>query len=395
MMPSGSWKSPCPERSDPERSDLGVSAQLTYVQLMCTLQYIRSIATAVVFFAAISIGCETLGSSGGGPGVTGNPGAAGIDRPTLKLGEFDLEPKSVIDGDTLRIPSLPKTLRLIGVDTEETFKLESDAREAEADWPGYVARHLQSGKPEKFATPMGEKAKAFAQDFFAGAKSVRLERDRENQIRDRYGRYLVYVFVKHDGKWLNYNVECVRAGMSPYFMKYGYSNRFHVEFEAVMTEARAAHRGIWNKDEQRYPDYDVRLDWWRARAEIVRGFDNEAVGKSHFIALNDSDALERLTKHVGKAVELLGGVAKIVDYGNGPIRVYLSHRDRQDFPLIFFDRDLFQSLDLESFISESVRVRGKVEIYKHPRKGDEQLQIVINSTDQLSLPQAWPPPTAK
>ena len=52
------------------------------------------------------------------------------------------------------------------------------------------------------------------------------------EIRDRYDRYLAYVFAEIDGKWVNYNVECVRAGMSPYFMKYGYSQRFHADFVA-------------------------------------------------------------------------------------------------------------------------------------------------------------------
>ena len=42
------------------------------------------------------------------------------------------------------------------------------------------------------------------------------------------------------GTWVNYNVEAVRAGMGPYFPKYGQSRRFHPEFVAAQEEARKA-----------------------------------------------------------------------------------------------------------------------------------------------------------
>ena len=65
---------------------------------------------------------------------------------------------------------------------------------------------------------------------------------------DRYtvgaGRYLAYVMVKKDGNWVNYNIECVRHGFSPYFVKYGRSRRFHREFLEAQKLARDAKLGI-------------------------------------------------------------------------------------------------------------------------------------------------------
>ena len=72
-----------------------------------------------------------------------------------------------------------------------------------------------------------------AEAWFKDVDVVRLERDDAQEIRDRYDRYLAYVFAKKHGTWTNYNVEAVRAGMSPYFPKYGTSRRFHAEFVAA------------------------------------------------------------------------------------------------------------------------------------------------------------------
>src|SRR5690606_39944458 len=82
--------------------------------------------------------------------------------------------------------------------------------------------------------------------------TVRLERDQHGEIRDFYGRYLAYVFAKKDGKWVNYNIEVVRAGYTPYYQKYGRSRRFHEEFMQAEAEARAAKRGIWDPYTESY-----------------------------------------------------------------------------------------------------------------------------------------------
>jgi len=66
--------------------------------------------------------------------------------------------------------------------------------------------------------PMGKVASDYTRDRLKG-KYVDLEF--EGPIRGRYGRLLAYVIV--DG--VNFNLELVREGLSPYYTKYGLSQR--------------------------------------------------------------------------------------------------------------------------------------------------------------------------
>src|SRR5262249_48251468 len=60
-----------------------------------------------------------------------------LETPGLVFGEFRVT--KVTDGDTIRVDGLDSSLRLLGVDTEETFKSEGDRRAFEAGWPQYMA----------------------------------------------------------------------------------------------------------------------------------------------------------------------------------------------------------------------------------------------------------------
>ena len=53
-------------------------------------------------------------------------------------------------------------------------------------------------------------------------------------VNRRYGRLLVYVFV--DGE--NFNLELVRQGVSPYYTKYGLTQKYDKEFRETERLAR-------------------------------------------------------------------------------------------------------------------------------------------------------------
>lgn len=311
---------------------------------------------------------------------------AAFENPGLEIGSFALANKSVVDGDTVHVEGLGTSLRLLGVDAEETFKHDSERRAFEAGWDEYKkSMRGGSARPVKFPTPLGEDAKHFAQDFFKDVDTVRLERDHPKEIRDYYNRYLAYIFAVRGGKEYNYNVELVRAGMSPYFSKYGYSRRFHAEFVAAENEARAAKRGIWDPTRQHYPDYDERKTWWDARAEFIKAFEDEAANHDNYIALTNYDTPERLEKLVGREVVVLGAVSEVrMGDGNAPTRVMLSRRRTQDFPLIFWDRDVFLSSGVGKHVGEYVRVKGFVTKYEDKRGNRYQLQIKVDLPSQIS-----------
>ncbi|MBP9202743.1 MAG: thermonuclease family protein [Kofleriaceae bacterium] len=307
-----------------------------------------------------------------------------LETPGLLLGEFTLT--QVVDGDTVKVDGLDSSLRLIALDCEETFKNDDDKRGVETDWNAYlVNKRGDSKRPVKAATPMGEIAKQFGKQFFADADKVRLERDDAREIRDRYNRYLAYVLVQRRGTWVNYNVEVVRAGMSPYFSKYGYSRRYHQEFVAAEREARAAGRGIWAPTAMSYRDYDERKAWWDARAEFIAAFDRQAEGRTDHFPVTQWDLTRHLEALVGKQVTLLGTVGEVKIGDRGPTRVLLSRRMFSDFPLVFFDKDALVASGLIGWRGEFIAVTGVVTEYENRHNHKKTLQIVVDRPSQITL----------
>ena len=307
-----------------------------------------------------------------------------LETPGLVIGEFKVT--KITDGDTIRVDGLDSSLRLLGVDTEETFKSEGDRRAFEAGWQQYIAdKRGKSPRPVKYPTPLGEDAMLFAKKFFEGADKVRLERDHPAEIRDKFQRYLTYVFVQRKGTWVNYCVEAVRAGMGPYFPKYGQSRRFHKEFVEAQAEARAAKRGIWAEGVMSYPDYDERLAWWDARGAFVAEFRTEGEGKASYIDISHWDATKKLEELVGKEVHVLGTIGDVRVGERGPTRVTLSRQQFSDFPLVFFDRDVYTQSGVALWKGEYIHVTGVPTIYENRNTKKKQVQIVIDRASQIKL----------
>jgi endonuclease YncB( thermonuclease family) len=311
-----------------------------------------------------------------------------LEVVSLELGEFPFEGSSaVIDGDTVKVRGLSASLRLLGVDTEETFKKDWEREAFAAGWEEYKKKMRGgSSRPVKMATPAGEDAKHFAQEFFDGVTSVRIERDHPGEIRDFYGRYLAYIFAKKNGQWVNYNVECVRAGHSPYFVKYGRSRRFHRDFIEAQKEAIADKRGIWKPGGMHYDDYDERLRWWSEREAAITRFEREQDEHpdSH-IALTRWDAMLRLEQRLGQEVVLLGAVQDVIQRENGPAVVKLARTRTQNFDIVFWDRDVLLNTGLQFKRGEYVQVRGVVQKYRNAR-GLDSLQMQVTLPGQVLAP---------
>ncbi len=313
-----------------------------------------------------------------------------LEVVSLELGEFPMDGASaVIDGDTIRVKGLQASLRLLAIDTEETFKKAFEKEAFAAGWEQYKKKMRGNNpRPVKMATPLGEDAKHFAEAFFEDVQRVRLERDHPGEIRDFFNRYLAYVFVKKNERWVNYNVECVRAGMSPYFVKYGRSRRFHKEFVEAQNEAREAKRGIWRPGTMHYDDYDERLRWWQEREQAITRFEREqAEHPETYIALTRWDALLKLEQKVGNEVVLLGAVQDVKFAEKGPALVKLSRTRSNDLDVVFFDRDVLLSTGIQFKKGEYVTVKGTVQKYKDPR-GVEKLQLVVSLPGQVLAPSA-------
>ncbi|MEM6990454.1 MAG: thermonuclease family protein [Myxococcota bacterium] len=356
-----------------------------------------SFATAALLAAGCSEGAAMLEATRYDRGSL----SAALDDPTsdagLVIGTFVLAANAVVDGDTIKVEGLDASLRLLAIDTEETFKYEKQLRAYESmAFDKYLeSMRGDSGKPPKGATPLGMDAKHFAQEFFKGVTTVRLERDHPKEIRGRYNRYLAYVFVEKDGEWINYNVECVRAGMTPYFTKYGYSRRFHDEFSRAQDEAREAGLGIWEAGTEHYADYDERLAWWNSRAEFAAQFEEEGEGKADHIVLTNWDAMARLDDMRGEWVKVLATVGSVKPRkGRAPARIMLSRRMFEDFPVISFDDEVVDESGIGASAGEFVVVAGNVSRYTYKsrskrRAPETQLQIELKQPDQVLRSPGW------
>jgi endonuclease YncB( thermonuclease family) len=332
---------------------------------------------------AIAIGCGPKGSDRYSRDRA-QKSLAKLEVPGTTVGEFRVT--KITDGDTIHVDGLDSSLRLIGIDTEETFKTDGDRRDYEAGWEHYLKKKRgESKRPVKMATPFGDAAKKFAVKFFDGVDRVRLERDHASEIRDRYKRYLAYVVAHKNGRWINYNVEAVREGYAPYFTKYGYSRKYHKEFLAAQEEAKANKRGIWSADVQRYPDYPERLAWWNARGEFVEEFRREGEGKTGYVDITHWDAQKQIEDSVGKEIHVLGTIDKAEIGQKGPSRATMSGSRQFDFPLIFFDNDVFGTSGVREWRGEYVVVTGVPSIYENKKTHRKQVQIKVERASQIKL----------
>ena len=311
-----------------------------------------------------------------------------FEQAGLDIGEFPIDgANAVVDGDTIKVKGLNASLRLLAIDTEETFKHDWERKLFAQGWTEYLAAMRgQAPRPVKMATPVGDEAKRWAQAFFNGVTKVKLERDHPGEIRDYYGRYLAYVFVEKNGEWVNFNLEAVRAGWSPYFTKYGRSRRFHAAFVQAQEEARAQTLHIWSEDEMHYPDYPERLSWWNARGDVVMRFERESADRNDQVVLTRWDAMTQLEQKLGEEVTVLGSVAEIKPRERGPTSVRLARNRKSSFDLVFFDRDVLLATQVARARGEFIQVRGVVTRYENKERGISQLQMEVALPGQVLVP---------
>lgn len=281
----------------------------------------------------------------------------------LVLGEFKVS--RVIDGDTIAVEGLKQTIRFLCIDTEECEKgsgAEERTAEIAKNWASYVKEQTKNNPNPKFDTPLGMDGKHFAEKWFPIGSTVRIELDDPGKIYGYYGRHLGYVFAKKDGKWVNYNVECVRAGMSPYSDKYGPSNRFECQFIEAEREARINERGIWAPNAMAYPNYDSRLKWWNRRGKAFKVFESKYASKPNAIEVISDSGWDRMPKLVGKEVYLFGTIS-FNGSSKTPIIMSMDHNNETSVAVEFPNEKYYNEISskLDRYREDMVYFRGTLE----------------------------------
>ena len=109
--------------------------------------------------------------------------------------------------------------------------------------------------------PMGKVASAYTKKRLKG-EYVDLEF--EGPMRGRYGRLLAYVIV--DG--VNFNLELVRKGLSPYYTKYGLSEKYDQEFREAERYARKHKLNIWGDPGLTQKYLKLKSKWGQYRSKV-------------------------------------------------------------------------------------------------------------------------------
>lgn len=140
-----------------------------------------------------------------------------LATPILDSEEFYKVIK-VVDGDTLDLEINDKTerVRLIGIDTPETVD------------------------PRKPVECFGKEASNKAKLVLSG-KEVKFESDSTQDVRDKYGRLLGYVFLA-DGS--NFNQMMIEEGFA-YEYTYHLAYKYQEEFKSAQKEAEDYKKGLW------------------------------------------------------------------------------------------------------------------------------------------------------
>jgi micrococcal nuclease len=126
---------------------------------------------------------------------------------------------SVTDGDTLKVNINGKveTLRLIGIDTPETVD------------------------PRKPVQCFGKEASNKAKELLNGRK-VRIETDPTQGERDKYDRFLAYIY-RDDG--LFYNKYMIEQGYAHEYT-YNLPYKYQAEFKVAQRSAQNSELGLWS-----------------------------------------------------------------------------------------------------------------------------------------------------
>ncbi len=300
---------------------------------------------------------------------------------SLIIGNFKIS--KVIDGDTFRMENLDKSTRLLGIDTEETFKTddaEQKTNEIAANWEAfYISEKGDNKMPVKTDSPLGFEAWKWAEEFFKNVDYVRLEKEDDERSIDIFGRYLVYMIaVMKDGTEINYNIECVKQGYSPYFNKYGNSKRFHNEFIEAQNYARESNLGIWDPNKKHYPDYDERLVWWDTRAKQLGDFESKYSGNEYYFNLGNDKDFARLGNYIGQEITVFGSISDILTK-KYPYLLRIPHTKEEVFEIVIYEENagLLTELDMETKKEYYVYTKGILETYK------DKYQIVLKDKGSL------------
>jgi micrococcal nuclease len=167
-----------------------------------------------LILALILAACDGLG------GALSPTATLNIAYPPMPRNLTEGRVSRVVDGDTadIRVNDELWRVRMLGIDTPES-----------------VAR-------DQPVECFGREASARAKQLLEG-QTVYLERDASQDDRDRFGRYLRFVWFA-DGRL--FNMQMIAEGYAFEYTFRGNAHKYQRQFRAAQAEAQRAGRGLWS-----------------------------------------------------------------------------------------------------------------------------------------------------
>jgi micrococcal nuclease len=159
----------------------------------------------------------------------------------------------VVDGDTIAIAGFDQTSRFIGMNTPESSR-NSKAKRPRPEGAAFGPRQKDAKRTKTdldVIVAAGKQATAVLKAMI-GKKSIWVERDVTE--RDRYGRFLHYIYIEDaNGDWQagghklrQLNLELVRLGWAD-IATFPPNIRYVELYQQATKEAREAKRGLWGQ----------------------------------------------------------------------------------------------------------------------------------------------------
>lgn len=308
---------------------------------------------------------------------------------TIKGTHLTVRFSRVVDGDTVRV-FLPnqdedESLRILALDTEESFST--------------------GGKP---VTPWGLKAKARAEEFFAGAQEVTIEFPGNERVeeclrkyRGNFGRLLT--FVHRDG--VDFQEMMIREGYSPYFMKYGNAqfSGHHRRYVEAERQAQRDNLGVWDQlgvNGGEIRNYAALGAWWKLRARVID--DYRALKARVPSLLNTRLDYEVILEKAGagematiftefRSIRRVGGDHGLISYGgeDRPFSVFIPNMESETGQqIVQLMRSRYISAGEDHPRRSYGYISGALSLFR------DNPQMVVTSVDQVTddLPAGIVPP---
>ena len=317
----------------------------------------------------------------------------------LLIGSYKLRDDGVVDGDTIRVHGLRRSVRILAIDTEETYDGDltpADKALMASDFAAYCKKMQgDAPTPRKYPTPAGHAATAFARSILTPGATLVLEKDDRNApSKGGYGRTIAHVWVvpEEGERWL-YAERVIRAGHSPYYVKYGRSKRFDALLRAAQADARQHKRGIWADDAKGYPHYETLLAWWERRARALDWLDAQRQSGNAPIEVGSKNSIRKLSRRVAKPepVWIFGLIddkddKAVIHHDKGAT---LRIGGQRYIEIEIVGQELAKAMRPEQWIGELISAKGQLDREGNPlNERIRYMRLVVTDAAQIVRPES-------